>query len=220
MAVTISQCVKQVISRSPFVNEMILDGIISYSNLARFIQPKVEQLFGSPVKLSAIVMATRRHADELASQQGGREHRRIDYEIGMKTNIYDVNFVRSDVFVSRLSSLYDEVKMQKGDFLNVSIGSHEISLSVSDKFKDAVEEIIKGEEILHRKDNMVALTISFTGDFLQTPGILYMATRKLAWENINLTEIVSTMNELTFVIEKEDSIKAYDVLQSFFDEEI
>ena len=47
-----------------------------------------------------------------------------------------------------------------------------------------------------------------------------MATRKLAWENINLTEIVSTMNELTFVIEKEDSIKALDVLQSFFDEEI
>jgi len=28
------------------------------------------------------------------------------------------------------------------------------------------------------------------------------------------------MNELTFVIDKEDSMKAFDVLQSFFDEAI
>ncbi len=220
MSESISTCVKQVINNSPFINEMLIQQVISYSNLSRFIQPKVEQLYGSSVKHSAIVMAVRRYSEELIANQSRTKREKINYEINMKTNIYDVNFVRSDVFVSRLSSLYDEVKMQKGDFLNVSIGSHEISLSVSDKFKDAVEEIIKGEEILHRKDNMVALTISFTGDFLQTPGILYMATRKLAWENINLTEIVSTMNELTFVIEKEDSIKAYDVLQSFFDEEI
>ena len=90
---------------------------------------------------------------------------------------------------------------------------------MSSKLEQA-KELIKNEEILHTKENMVAITISFSGDFLKTPGILYMATRKLAWENINLTEIVSTMNELTFVIEKEDSIKALDVLQSFFDEEI
>ena len=47
-----------------------------------------------------------------------------------------------------------------------------------------------------------------------------MATRRLAWEDINLTEIISTMNELTFVIDREDSMKAYDVLESFFDEEL
>lgn len=220
MPATISQCVKQVISRSPFVDEMILNGIISYSNLSRFIQPKVEQLYGSPVKLSAIVMATRRHADELTAQQGGRQRRRIDYEIGMKTNIHDVNLVRSDRFVSRLSSLYDKVKPQKGDFLNVTIGSHEISLCVSDRFRDALDEMLEGEEVLNRKENMVALTILFKSDFLQTPGILYMATRRLAWEDINLTEIISTMNELTFVIDREDSMKAYDVLESFFDEEL
>ena len=96
----------------------------------------------------------------------------------------------------------------------------EISIAVSDKFKGALDELMEGQEILHRKDNMVALTILFQPGFLQTPGILYKATRKLAWENINLTEIVSTMNELTFVIAREDSMKAYDVLESFFDEEL
>ena len=219
MSASISNCVKQVINRSPFINEMLVQQLISYSNLSRFIQPKVEQMYGATVKLPAIVMAVRRYAEELLENEAGKIQRgRIDYEINMKTNIYDVNLVRSDSFVSRLSALYDEVKPQKGDFLNVSIGSHEISLSVSDKFRNAVDKLLSDEEVIHRKEDMVALTISFSGDFLQTPGILYMATRKLAWEDINLTEIVSTMNELTFVIERDDSMKAFEVLQSFFDE--
>ena len=220
MAASISSCVKQVINRSPFINEMLIQQVISYSNLSRFILPKVEQLYGGEVKLSAIVMAVRRYSEELVARERPKGKEKIDYEISMKTNIYDVNLVRSDRFVSSLSSLYDAVKPQKGDFLNVSIGSHEVSLSVSDKFAQAVEELIRDEEVLHRKEDMVALTIFFADGFLQTPGILYMATRKLAWENINLTEIVSTMNELTFVIEREDSMKAFEVLQSFFDEEI
>ena len=220
MSSSISSCVKQVINKSPFINEMLIQQVISYSNLSRFIQTRVEQLYGQPVKLAAIVMAVRRYAQELIESQETQEHHPIEYEISMKTNIYDVNLVRSDTFVSRLSGLYDKVKPQKGDFLNVTIGSHEISIAVSDKFRSSLDEMIEGQEILHRKENMVALTILFKSGFLQTPGILYMASRKLAWENINLTEIVSTMNELTFVIEREDSMKAYDVLESFFDEEL
>ncbi len=220
MANSIANCVKVIINRSPFIIEMLMQDVISYSNLARFIQSKVEANYGQPVKLSAIVMAVRRYAEDLREEGKNTTHEKINYEISMKTNIFDVNFVRNDNFVKCINDLYEKVEPGKGDFLNISIGSHEISLAVSDKFRSAVEELVRNEEILHKKENMVALTINFTGDFLKTPGILYMATRKLAWENINLTEIVSTMNELTFVIEREDSLKAFDVLQSFFDEEI
>ena len=131
--------------------------------------------------------------------------------------IKPVPLARLQDVVSRYLS---ERRKRPADFLNVTIGSHEISLCVSDRFRDALDEMLEGEEVLNRKENMVALTILFKSDFLQTPGILYMATRRLAWEDINLTEIISTMNELTFVIDREDSMKAYDVLESFFDEEL
>ena len=220
MVNSISSCVKTIINRTPFINEMLIQDVISYSNLAKNIHKKVEAMYCYPVNYSAIVMAIRRYADDLRKSDKFNHKGKIDYEISMKTNIYDVNFVRNYQVVNNLALLYDKVKPGKGDFLNLSVGSHEVSLAVSEKFRSEVDELIKNEEILHTKENMVAITISFSGDFLKTPGILYMATRKLAWENINLTEIVSTMNELTFVIEKEDSIKALDVLQSFFDEEI
>jgi len=88
-------------------------------------------------------------------------------------------------------------------------------LAVSEKYRSLVGELAKDEEVLHQMDDLVALSLVFTGDFLQTPGIVYEAVRHLAWEQINVIEIVSTMNELTFVIKREDSMKAFDVLQGF-----
>ena len=75
--------------------------------------------------------------------------------------------------------------------------------------------MIKGEQVLNKMNDLVAVTLVFTGDFLRAPGIVYEAVRRLAWEEVNVIEIVSTMNELTFVLTRGDSMKAFDVLQSF-----
>ena len=165
-------------------------------------------------------MAIRRYADELKESQKALRGGRLDYEIQMKTNIYDVNFSRDDSFIPKLSSLYDIVRPEQGDFLNITLGTHEITLAVSENHRNTVDELTKDQKIVHRYSDLVALTIVFHGDFLQTPGVLYLAVRKLAWENINIIEIVSTMNVLTFVITREDSHRAYEALEAFLDEEL
>ncbi len=111
--------------------------------------------------------------------------------------------------------------MVSGDFLKITIGSHEISLMVSEKYKPVVDQILCNEKIVAQMQDLVALTIVFhDGDFLQTPGVMYLAVRKLAWENINVLEVVSTMNVLTFVIKRDDSLRAYATLQEFLNEEL
>ena len=217
---SVAAAVKTIINRSPFISEMLIQDVISFSNLAKSLQPKVEALYGESVNTAAIVMAIRRYSEELKEAQKGVVKGRIDYEIQMKTNIYDVNFSRDDSFIPRLSELYGIVRPDQGDFLNITIGSNEITLAVSENHRTTVDELTKGQRIVHRYSDLVALTIVFHGDFLQTPGILYLAVRKLAWENINIIEIVSTMNVLTFVIRREDSHKAYEALEAFLDEEL
>ena len=220
MATSVASAVKTIINRSPFISEMLIQDVISFSNLAKSIQPKVESAYGRAVNTSAVVMAIRRYAEELKEAEKGERKGHIDYEIQMKTNIYDVNFSRDDSFISRLSELYGIVRPDQGDFLNITLGSHEITLAVSENHRTTVDELIRGQKIVHRYTDLVALTIVFHGDFLQTPGILYLAIRKLAWENINIIEIVSTMNVLTFVIRREDSLRAYEALEKFLDEEL
>ncbi len=215
MAESISSCVKNIINKSPFINEMLVKGILSYSNYASSIKEEVEEVYGREVKHSAIVMAIRRYGNDLRLKAQNEKKIHVDYEIIMKTKIYDLNIVRNDKFLGKLSRLYNEVSTEKGDFLNVSLGSHEISVAISEKYRDLLDELAKDEEILHKMGDLVALSLVFSGDFLQTPGIVYEAVRKLAWEKINVIEILSTKNELTFVIKREDSMKAFDELQSF-----
>ena len=93
-------------------------------------------------------------------------------------------------------------------------------VTVSDKHRALIDEMVKKEKVIARESDMVALTIVFKDNFLETPGITYLATRKLAWENINIFEIVSTLNVLTFIIRRTDSLRAYGVLQTFLDEEL
>ncbi len=222
MANSVAFFVKEIINRSPFISEMLIQEVISYSNLAEFIKPKVEALYGGSVSSAAIVMAVRRYTTELKKMNHLEKKRgKIDYEISMKTNIYDVNIRRTPSFINNIASLYSLVKSENGDFINICIGEYEIVITISDKYKTALDDMLKGESVINREDDMVALTISFKdNNFLETPGITYLATRKLAWENINIYEIVSTLNVLTFIIKKKDSLEAYGVLQAFFDEEL
>lgn len=220
MAASIASYVKTIIDRSPFISDMLIQDIASYSNLALSIKPKVEALYGAPVSDSSIVMAIRRYAEELRSKPKRSRSGSIDYEIQMKTNIYDVNLRRNDLFAGKLPEIYSSVHPENGDFINVTIGSHEITLSVSENARSNVDRILSGFEIVHSYTDLVALTILFHGDYIQTPGITYLAVRKLAWEHINIIEIVSTMNVLTFIVSREDSHRAYQALEAFLDEEL
>jgi aspartokinase len=215
MADSVSSCVKRVVDKSPFIHDMLINGILSFSNYADSIQAEVQKVYGKEVKSSAIVMALRRYGEELKSRDNRCKANNVEYGIVMKTNIFDLNLVRRDSFISKLGVLYDQISTEKGDFLNITLGSHEVSLSVSEKYRALVSNLAKDEEVLNQMDDLVALSLVFTGDFLQTPGIVYEAVRRLAWEQINVIELVSTMNELTFVIKREDSMKSFDVLQSF-----
>ena len=108
----------------------------------------------------------------------------------------------------RFTKKYVNSKKREKELLKIYIGAQD------------VDRILSGFEIVHSYTDLVALTILFHGDYIQTPGITYLAVRKLAWEHINIIEIVSTMNVLTFIVSREDSHRAYQALEAFLDEEL
>lgn len=212
---TISSIVKKIIETKPFIHESMARGIISFGNLADILLPEIEKFYDGDVKNSAVVMALRRYGSELKKKENEFNITEINYEITIKTNILDINIVKRAALLNNLTKLYQLVALERGDFLNITIGSNEVGIAVSQKYSDQLNNLLSGETILHRKTDLVALTVIFSGDFLYTPGVIYEAVRKLTWEHINVLEIVSTMNELTFVINRSDSAKAYEALQVF-----
>ena len=125
----------------------------------------------------------------------------------------DFNVVKSNNLLTKIKNLYSLIDFEKGDILNIILGNNEVSIITNEKCEKKLLDFLKGEKILNKEFDLVSLTISFhSSDFIETPGVIFTAIRKLAWNNINIFEIVSTMTELTFILKKKDSIKAYNVL--------
>jgi len=164
-------------------------------------------------------MALRRYSDEI--EESRVKIAPFDYssEITMKTNLCDFCVVKSPSLLAKLKQLYSLVNFERGDTLDVILGNYEISIIINERYKDKLTKFLKGEKILSKESNLAALTIGFKGDFLHTPGIVFNVVRKLAWENINIYEIVSTLTELTLILSKKDSIKAYDALYNLVGKE-
>lgn len=212
--VTISHITKKIVSGQPFVEEGLAKGIISVANLAEQLAPQVEQELGKKVRHAAVVMALRRYSDEISDHR--KKIKSFDYsgEILMKTGICDFTVVKSAGLLAKLKTIHSLVNFERGDTLNVILGNNEVSIIINEKYKENLVKFLSGEKILNKEHGLVALAIIFTADdFLHTSGIIFNAVRKLAWENINIYEIVSTMTELTFILSKKDSMKAYNALQ-------
>lgn len=212
--VTISLIVKKIVNGQPFVEEALASGIISIANLAEKIAPDVEKELGKKAKQAAIVMALRRHAAEIDLHRKKAAQFGYTGEMIIKTGICAFTIVKSSSLLSKLKQIHSLVNFDKGDTLNVILGNNEVSIVTNERYAQKLVGFLAGEKILNKEKNLVALTIIFIADdFLHTPGIIFNAVRKLAWENINIYEIVSTMTELTFILSNEDSMKAYRVLQ-------
>ena len=210
--VTISHIVEKLINDRVFIQEPISKGIVSHGSLAKQLKPEIEEELGKEVKIHAIVMAIRRYADSLKEKYTEIV---FDYssEIILKTDISDIAVLRSPSLLNKLKRLYDIVDFEKGDILNIIHGRHEVSVVTNERYRDKLLNILKGEKVLNFENNLVSLTLTFSKDFLHTPGVIFNVVRNIAWENINIFEIVSTNTELTFILNKKDAVKGYKVLE-------
>ncbi len=217
--VTVSHLVKDIVKNKPFLQEALSQKIISYGNLAEQIKPKIDLAMGKEVKHSAIVMALRRYSDEVQyKQQDQAKQFNYKSEIIVKTNICDFTVLKSPSLLSKIKSLYGLVDFDKGDTLNVILGNNEVSMIINERYNEKLTKFLKGEKIIHKETGLVALSMRFTEDFLNTPGVIFNIVRKMAWENINIYEIISTMTELTLILTRNDSMKAYEALQNLVNE--
>lgn len=210
--VTASHLIGQHIRSRPLLQEAIMEDIISFASLAEKLHPKIEKELGKKISLSAVVMALRRHAEKIKKEFRKKTRIDRDSEIIMKTNLIDLCFLKSPTIFSKINRIYKTIDYEKGDTFNMINGNYEISIVASAKYLEKIEEILSDEKRLNKMHGLVSITVNFKKGFLATPGIIFETSRKLAWENVNIIEIISTMRELTFIVAEKDSMRAYAAL--------
>lgn len=214
--VTIPEIVEDIIRKSPFLEEALADGLINVSSLARRIKPEIAERLKKDVKEGAIIMAINR----MAPSNYFKINLKIQnfmHSIGdviVRSNLSDVTFHNSETLYSATSELLKHVSTQKEMFCTFSAGVYETTVIISESLKGYVNEIFKREKQISFQDNLSSITIKLPKENTEISGVYYYILKRIAWDGINIREIISTSNEFTIVVHDVDIDRTFSILMS------
>lgn len=212
---TIAQKVEEIISQKPFLEELMAQDLINYTSLARNIQAQVEASVGRDLNTSAIVMALKRYVPQVDFQlQHQLEKASADLgEITVRSNLSDYTYRNSISFIENQKKLIEVVSKQEDVFFTFSQGVYEVNIVISTSFAQEIETVFKTEKQLSKLDHLASVTMRLPSSNVKMIGLYYNILKKLAWNKINIVEVISTTNEFTIIVDEKDIGKAFSVIK-------
>ena len=210
----IGKITEDIINRSPFLRESLNEELINVSALARKIKPEIEDIVKKEIKEGAIIMAIKRMSP-------GYYHRinlKIKNFMGtlgdflVRSDLEDFTFENSETLTLRQSELMKSLNDDKDAFYTYCGGVNESTVITSTSISDKIREIFKKEKLKSHTSDLASITIKLPKVNTEISGIYYYILKHLAWEGINIVEVVSTANEFTAVVKSDDIDSAFSVL--------
>jgi len=213
---TISETVNEIVSRKPFLEETLASGLINLSSLARDIQPEVCERLNKDVKHGAIVMALKRLKPTINFQINHRVKKVIGLlgDIIVRSNLVDFTFRNTPTLIKAQTRLLDRIATRDDVFFTFSKGIYETTIILSDTMEKEVMEIFKEEKMIYKINNLSSITIKLPEEVSQVFGVFYHILKKLAYEGINIFELVSTTHEFTIIVNDDTVDSAFSVLKN------
>jgi hypothetical protein len=210
---TISQVVEDVVSRSPFLAEVIAEGVGNNAQIARRIRPEVEKRLYEKVTEASIAMALHRM---------GKRFKRVPYsaklikrmsDMTVRSNLVEFACDNSAGLPQLLETLSKSARKRKNTFLNFSRGLHESLIIVNAEFEDEVARALKGERQVRKTVGLSAITMQLPEESLAVPGMYYPLLKALAAEGISFVEMMSVRTECSIIFKDEDIDRAFSALK-------
>jgi len=215
--VTISHVVNKLVDERIYLHEALSHGVASYGSVAKHLKPEIEKELGKEIDHFAIVTALRRYASKLTTRFNGVKFETKYSEVNLKTHIIDINVLKTEEVFDKLKRFYDLINFDKGDILHVIYGRTHVAIVTNERYKEKILKLLQNQKIKRIEEDLVALSFTVGKERIEEPGVLFKLTRSLAWENINVIEIISVDLEVTFIIEKNDANKAINALERLID---
>ena len=211
----IAQAVRDYLAKQPFLAEALSEGMINMAGLARKLKPILSRTLNREVQEGAIVMALKRMAPDTYIMVSRRLKLMLsklgDYTIRSQINIYTLR--NSQTLLRRQQKLLSLVGKDQNIFYSFTQGIHESTLVASQVLHSQITEVLKTETLIHRRENLSSISIMLPQDNIETSGLYYFIFRQLAWEDINILEVISTTNEFTIVVEDDEVDRGFQVLR-------
>lgn len=213
---TIANCISEIIASKPYLEEVLSLKIINYSALAEHLNPLVEKMLGKPVKSGAILMALRRYSPPTDTKKSMRLQEVLSYlgDITVRSKLIVFTFQNSLTLIKNHAALLGSVEQNPHVFYTFSRGIHESTLIISSSEKENIEKFFKSEVTLGYQQNLSAISIRLPKGNNTVAGIYYQIFKRLAWEGIALSELISTTNEFIILVEDHLVDRAFSIIKT------
>ncbi|MFN5982476.1 MAG: aspartate kinase [Fluviicola sp.] len=211
---SIGKITEEIIGRSPFLREAMTEDLINISSLARKIRPEIEEILGKEVKEGAVVMAIKRMSPGLYHRLNMKISNIIG-EIGdylVRSNLENYTYENTESFRLKQQDLLQIFQNESDAFYTVCRGVTETTIISSQSLSTLIKELFKTERMKSNTNDLASITVKLPSINSEVYGIYYYILKQLAWEGINIIEVVSTANEFTVVVKQENIDKAFKVL--------
>lgn len=215
--ITIPEVVEQIIKKSPFLDEALAMGVVNLSGLARLIKPDVEREAMKKVQDGAVIVALNRLSRKIGRKvRRQRSVFRTAPDLTVRSNLVEITYANSERLVARQKRLLDELSGKKNYFLTITQGIHETTIIASRELKEKILASFRGEKMINRIESLSSVTVLLPPRTALIPGVYSYILKALAWEGINIVEVVSTLNELTIVLEDKTIDLAFAIIKRLF----
>jgi aspartokinase len=213
---TVAQSVEEIIKKKPFLESALAQGLINMTSLAKDILPTVKEDLRKEINQGAIVMAIKRLAPTLEFQINHKVKGVLNNlgDITVRSKLADYTFSVSETLIKNQLTFLELVGKYSDLYYAVSRGVYETTIVISDRFQEDVESIFKDEVVISKKIGLASLTIKLPEENTKVAGIYYYIFRDLAWDGINIQEVISTTNEFTIIVDDNQVEKAFRLLKN------
>ena len=207
----ITEAIKYILSTDSTNQEALKQGTLNLRAYATKIHERVETLTKKPVKLGSMVMVLSR----LKKVVLGFENPGIDLIIeglSIKTDLVVVNYEKTLKIIKNISQTH--FARNDKDFFVITESLSEIAIIYPFSKMVLFNDQIKIKE-KSKFTNAVAITLTFSDEYVTVPNVLHAFVSCLAAKKINLLQIVSTLTEVSFIIENKDMDESVNAFKIF-----
>lgn len=218
---SIQQVVKDLIEQQPFLEEALSQNLINHNELGRKLKPQVELNLKTTVKESAVSMAVRRYSRQITQEVKIKNKIELDdADIIIRQGLFEFTVHKTPETIKIVRKIHDIIELSPRDFLTITYGMYEITIVTNQRIRPDLESLFEVNTRRKVINGLSALSLKLPEDASEGVGLYYIITKALAWNNVNIVEIISTWSELTLIIEDDKINLSHEVIQGLVEEKI
>lgn len=210
---SIAKIVEDIVMEQPFLADALQRGIVNYGAVADELMERVQRETKEKVNHAAVMMALRRLAEKLEQRDVKAPRFNEESDVTIRSNLFELTVANTKRAFDAINDFRTAVAYERGEIFTVTHGLNELTVISNRKHLSKLKESLKREQVKNVTEELSLLTVRLPSEAIKTPGYFYSLVKALAWENINIIEIVSTLTEMTFALHDKDVPRAYTLVK-------